>query len=134
MIRLLATTVVAVIANAVGLIVANIVLGDRMSLGGAVFVIAVLIFTGVELLVQPLLRQTAITKAPALLGSTALVATLVSLIVTNLISDGLRISGATTWLLAAVIIWVVSLVAQMLLPFVIFKKTLRRASAARAAV
>lgn len=63
MIRLVATTVVAIVANAIGLIVAAIVL-DRMTLDGAAFVIAVLIFTGVELLVQPLLRQTALTKAP----------------------------------------------------------------------
>ena len=132
MIRLVATTVVAIVSNAIGLIVAAIVL-DRMTLGGAAFVIAVLIFTGVELLVQPHLRQTAITKAPALLGSTALVATLVSVIVTNLISDGLQISGVTTWIAAAVIIWVIALVTQLLLPFVIFKKTLRGVSAARAA-
>ena len=78
------------------------------------------------MLVDPLLRQLAVTKTPALLGSSALVSTLVALIVTSLVSDGLQIRGAATWILATVIVWAVALVARMLLPLVVFKKTLAK--------
>lgn len=123
MVRLVAVAVVSIIANAVGLVVAALVL-DRMGLDVAGFVIAVLIFTGVAVLIEPMIRQTAMKNAPALLGSTALIATLISLVVTTLVSDGLRISGALTWVLATVIVWVVALLARLLLPLIIFKKVL----------
>lgn len=123
MIRLVATAVVTLIADAIALVVAAQVLDD-MSLSTGGFALAVVLFAATGLLIQPLLRQVAITNAPALLGSTALVATLVSLIVTALVSDGLQISGGVTWVLATIIVWVVALVARMLLPLVIFKKAL----------
>ncbi|CDZ87744.1 phage holin family protein [Rhodococcus ruber] len=123
MVRLLASAVVALLANALALLVGAWVL-PGMSLDGVAFVIAVALFTATAMLVDPLLRQLAVTKTPALLGSSALVSTLVALIVTSLVSDGLQISGAATWILATVIVWAVALVARMLLPLVVFKKTL----------
>ncbi|AUM17949.1 phage holin family protein [Rhodococcus ruber] len=123
MVRLLASAVVALLANALALLVGAWVL-PGMSLDGVAFVIAVALFTVTAMLVDPLLRQLAVTKTPALLGSSALVSTLVALIVTSLVSDGLQISGAATWILATVIVWAVALVARMLLPLVVFKKTL----------
>ena len=123
MIRLVARTVVNLLANAVALIVAAQILDD-MALGVAGFVLAVAIFTLTAVLIEPFLRQVALKNAPAMLGGTALVATLVSLIVTALISDSLSISGFTTWVLATVIVWVVALVARLLLPLVVFKRVL----------
>lgn len=125
MMRLAATAVVSFLANAIALIVGALLLGD-MELDLSGFFIAVSIFTIASILVEPLTRQVAITKAPALLGSTALVATVLSLGVTAVLSDGLRISGFVTWVLATVIVWVVGLLARMLLPMVIFKKVLAR--------
>ncbi|MFZ2526907.1 MAG: phage holin family protein [Rhodococcus sp. (in: high G+C Gram-positive bacteria)] len=123
MMRLLATAVIALIANAIALIVGAWVLPD-MSLTTLAFVIAVVIFTVVSVVIDPLIRQVSMTKAPVLLGSSALVSTLVALIVTALISDGLQISGIGTWILATVIVWAVSVIARLLLPMLIFKKTL----------
>jgi putative membrane protein len=123
MIRLAATAVVSLLADAVALIVAAQVLDD-MSLDAAGFTLALVLFAVTGLLVEPLLRQVALRNAPALLGSSALVSTLVSLVVTALVSDGLQISGATTWVLATVLVWAVSLVASLLLPLLIFKKIL----------
>ncbi|ATQ28918.1 hypothetical protein CS378_09370 [Rhodococcus ruber] len=125
MVRLLASAVVALLANALALLVGAWVL-PGMSLDGVAFVIAVALFTVTAMLVDPLLRQLAVTKTPALLGSSALVSTLVALIVTSLVSDGLQIRGAATWILATVIVWAVALVARMLLPLVVFKKTLAK--------
>lgn len=126
MMRLLASTVLALIANAIGLIVGAWVLDD-MALGTTGFLIAVVIYTVADILFEPLLRQQALARAPVLIGSTSLVSTLVALIVTAIVSDSLRIDGVTGWILATVVVWLVALVARLLLPFVIFKKTLAAA-------
>lgn len=126
----MALTVVNLLANAVALIVTALVLDD-MALDVSGFLLALILFTVVEVLVEPFFRQQAILKAPALLGSTALVATLVSLIVTTLISDGLRISGTVTWVLATICVWAISLAGELLLPLVMFKRVLAEARSRR---
>ena len=52
MMRLLAVAVIALIANAIALIVGDLIL-DKMSVSAASFVIAVLIFTGAGLKYDP---------------------------------------------------------------------------------
>ncbi|MCB1041010.1 MAG: hypothetical protein KDA94_15980 [Acidimicrobiales bacterium] len=123
MVRLAASAVVWLIANAIALIVAAQVLSD-FSLGASGFVTAVVIFTAVGVLMEPLFRQMAVRQVPALTGGTALVSTLAALIVTAVVGDSLVISGLSTWIAAVVIVWIVALVARLLLPLVIFKKTL----------
>jgi putative membrane protein len=122
-IRLIFRTIVALAANAVGLIVAAAVLDD-MHLDVAGFVVAVLIFTVVFALLQPFLMVQLRRSAPAALGGIGLIATLASLIITDLISDGFTIDGAVTWLLAAVIVWATSVLATFILPFLGLKKFL----------
>ena len=55
----------------------------------------------------------------------ALIASLIALIVANVISDGLNISGVGTWVAAAVIVWIASLLAAFILPFLGLKKYLQ---------
>jgi putative membrane protein len=128
MIRLLISAVVHLAANAVGLLIAAGLL-DGLSLDGVAFVTAVLIFTVVEVVAQPLLRQVAMKNANALLGSTALITTFVGLLVTDLISDGMSIEGASTWVLATIIVWLASLLAAVLLPLLFVKRAAQRARA-----
>ena len=123
MIRFLVRTLIALVANAIGLIVAAIVLDD-VHLDAASFVVAVVIFTAVFVLLQPFLAVNLRRMGPGMLGATSLIATLVSLIVTDLLTDGLSISGVVTWILAALIVWLVALVATLLLPFLGLKKYL----------
>jgi uncharacterized membrane protein YvlD (DUF360 family) len=122
-IRFLVRTLIALVANAVGLIVAAIVLDD-VELDAASFVVAVVIFTAVFVLLQPFLAVNLRRMGPGMLGAVSLIATLVSLIVTDLLTDGLSISGVLTWILAALIVWLVALVATLLLPFLGLKKFL----------
>jgi putative membrane protein len=131
MIRLLLSTLIHLAANAVGLLVAAMLL-EGMTVSGGAFVIAVVIFTVVEVVLGPLIRQMAVKKANALLGGTALVVTLLGLLVTNVISDGLRIEGLSTWALATVIVWLASLLATILLPLVLVKKKVEERRAATA--
>ncbi len=123
MIRFLVRTLIALVANAVGLIVAAIVLDD-VELDATSFVVAVVIFTAVFVLLQPFLAVNLRRMGPGMLGAVSLLATLVSLIVTDLLTDGLSISGVLTWILAALIVWLVALVATLLLPFLGLKKFL----------
>ncbi len=127
MVRLLARTVLALIGDAVGMIVAAAILDD-MTLNGSAFVVAVAIFTLAYVVVQPLTVKLALRHSTTLAGGSALLATLIALIVTDLLSDGLSITGAVTWLLATLIVWIASLLAGVLLPMVMFKKALGRST------
>jgi len=122
-IRLVVRTLVALVANAVGLIVAAALL-DGMTLDVTGFVIAVVVFTIVFALIQPFLAVQLRRAGSAALGGVALIATLVSLIVTVLVSDGLSIDGVGTWIAATVIVWIAALLAAFILPFLGLKKYL----------
>jgi uncharacterized membrane protein YvlD (DUF360 family) len=113
------------VANAVGLLVADAVLDD-MDLNFSGFILAVVIFTVALALLTPFLVSTMRRQgsSSAALGGVALIATLASLIVTDLLSDGLSISGIGTWLAATVIVWAASLLAAFILPFLGLKKYL----------
>ena len=66
-------------------------------------------------------------NVPSLLGGIALVTTFVGLLVTDIVSSGLSISGATTWILATLIVWLGALIAGILLPLVLFKNVMQNA-------
>ena len=102
MIRLVVRTLIGLAANAVGLIVAAAVL-DGMHMNVGSFFVAVIIFTVVTALLQPFLAAQFRRSAPAALGGVALIATFVSLVVTDLLSDGFSINGVGTWIAATVI-------------------------------
>ena len=123
MIRLLVRTLIAVAANAVGLIVASIVL-DGFSINVASFIVAVVIFTIVFAVLTPFLAVQLRRLGNGAIGATALIATLVSLVVTDLLSDGFSISRVGTWIAAAVIVWLAALVAAFVLPFLGLKRFL----------
>lgn len=106
--------------NAIGLLVAALVL-SRMSLNGLGFLLAVVIFTIAAVVIRPLIAKVARENAPALEGGSALVTTFIALVVTDLFSDGLSISGIGTWLLATVIVWLGSLLAGVVLPAIFLK-------------
>ena len=128
MVRTLISAALHLAANAIGLLVAALVLDD-MSIDGVAFVVAVVIFTVVEVIAQPLIQKIAIKNAHALVGSVALITTFVGLVVTDLISDGLSISGAWTWVLATLIVWLAGMLAGLILPAIFVKKTATAANA-----
>ena len=124
MIRLLASLVVNLIANAIGLLVAAAVV-TGFSINGISFFVAVLVFTAVEGIAGPLIAKIAMKNAPAILGGIALVTTFVGLVVTRIFTNGLTINSLKAWLLATVIVWLCSLLAQLILPLLIFRKVLK---------
>ncbi len=48
-------------------------------------------------------------------------ATLIALIVTELVTDGLEISGTATWIEATVIVWIISLLGVLVLPLIFLR-------------
>ena len=125
MIRLLALTILHLLANAIGLAIAALAL-PGFSISTWAFVTVVVIFTIVEVVLGPLILKVSSSGLPALQGGVALVTTLVGLIATDLLSDGLSITGMGTWVLATLIVWLGALLAGVVFPLFLFKKTLRR--------
>lgn len=116
------------LANTIGLIVAARIL-EGMTISGAAFVIAVLIFTAVEVIADPRVTRIAIKSVPALRGGVALVSTFAGLLVTTWLSSGLQIDGAKTWVLATLVVWLAALIADLILPVLLVKKMVDRSRA-----
>lgn len=115
MVRTLIRLGLTLAGNALGIWLAALLL-DGVSVSGAAFLIAVVIFTVLQVIIQPLVRKVAMKNAEALQGGSALIATFVSLVLTVLISDGLSIDGIGDWILATVIVWLATMLAGILLP------------------
>jgi dipeptide/tripeptide permease len=126
MLRFIATTVLTLLGNALGLIVASLLLpGFEISVMG--FLWSVLFFTIAQLILSPFVLSMSIKYVPALRGGIALVSTLVVLFLTTLFTSGVTIAGVTEWVLAPLIIWLTTVLAGVVLPVFIFKKTLEKA-------
>ncbi len=108
-----------------GLIVAAVVL-DGMEVDAEGFIIAVAIYTVVLALMTPFMANQLRKNQSSALGGVSLIATLIALIITDLISDGFTIDGISTWVLAAAIVWAASLFAAFILPYLGLKKYLEK--------
>lgn len=133
MMRLIARVVLALLSNALGVWVADLILSGMHVEYLTGFVIEVAIFTVITIVVQPLIIKMTLRQSAALAGSSALIATFVALLITVLISK-MSIDGVGTWIAATVIIWLVSMLGGVLLPLFLFKKTMAAAKANRAVV
>ena len=125
MFLLLARLTLNVLANAVGLIAANILVSG-FSINGVSFVVAVAIFSLVTTIIGPLIVKIVLANAPYLMGGIALVTIFVGLLITNLVSDGISIVGVSAWALATFVVWAFSLIGSLLLPLLLFKNTLQK--------
>ncbi len=123
MIRFIVRTGILLVANAVGLLVAAALLeGVQLDAGG--FIVAVIVFTVVFALMQPFLASQLRRRNSSAIGGVALIASLIGLIVTDIVSDGLSIDGLGAWIGAAVLVWAGGLLAAFILPYLGLKKYL----------
>ena len=114
MVRTLIKVGLTIAGNAIGLLVAAALLDD-VKLSGAAFILAVIIFTVAELILEPFIEKMVTEHAERLRIFTSLVTTFLALLITDLLSDGLSIEGAGTWVLATVIVWLGTLLAGVIL-------------------
>ena len=107
--RLAVRIVLAVVANAIALLIAAALL-DGVRIDAAGFALAVIIFSLASLIVTPVLAWIVLKRMRALLGVIALVTTFAALLVTDLLSDGFEVEGALDWVLATVIVWLATMI------------------------
>lgn len=120
MIRFLVRAVIFLASAAIGLLVAKLTLDD-MSIDASSFIAVVVIFAVLQSVLAPFIAKVTARNAPAILGATGLISTFIALVVADVVSDGLTISGASTWLLATLIVWLVTMLATLLLPIILVK-------------
>jgi uncharacterized membrane protein YvlD (DUF360 family) len=124
-IRFLVRTAITLAGNAVGLIVASLVISG-FDIDVTSFFVALVIFTVALALMTPFLANSFRRgrSSSAALGGVALIGTFVALLITDVLSDGLSISGIGGWIGATVVVWLASLLAIFILPYLGLKKYL----------
>lgn len=121
MIRFLVGLGIYLAAAALGLWIATLLLGD-MTISASGFITVIIIFAVLQALLLPFIAAWADKRDSMLLaGGAGLVATFLALVITDLVSSGLRITGILTWILATLIVWLVTLIGMVLIPFVLVK-------------
>lgn len=130
MIRFIVSAALFLAAAAVGLIVASLVL-DGVSVDVGPFIVVVAIFAALQGVLAPFVMKTVHRNAPALVGAAGLVTTFIALLVTDLVTDGLTIEGATGWVVGTLIVWLASMVAAFVLPLLFVKKAVDQRQDAR---
>ncbi|WP_159806539.1 phage holin family protein [Cellulomonas citrea] len=124
MVRLLLRTAVFLGSSALGLLVAWLVLRPRFALHPQGLIVAVVVFALAQSVLAPFIATMAKRYAPAFLGGIGLLSTFVALLLATLIGGGLTISGVSTWLLASLVVWLVTALATFLLPAFVLKQKL----------
>ena len=126
MIMFLLRALIFLASAAVGLIVADLVLpGFVIDWGSPLgFILAIVIFAVLQSVLAPWLARVAQRNAPALLGGIGIVSTFVALVVVALIPRAGLTIGAPwwTWIIAPVIVWLVTALATLFLPMLFIKK------------
>lgn len=120
MIRFLIRTAIFFVSALIGLWVADMLLPDMTVDGKSYFFVAI-IFALIQAILSPLILKMVHKNASAFTGGVGLISTLIALVITSLLSDGLDINGITTWILAALIVWLAGAVAAFILPAVFIK-------------
>ncbi|MEX0351031.1 MAG: hypothetical protein AB3N15_16525 [Paracoccaceae bacterium] len=121
MTRRLLLAAAILISNAVGLLLATLLL-DGFSVGPLSLLIVVVIFTVIQVIADPLVTKISEKNLPALKGGVALVVIFFGLILTSLIVSGFQIGGIANLLAATLLVWLGSLIANILIPMFVFKE------------
>lgn len=125
MIRILLRTVIFVGSAALGLLAAWLILPDfTVTLSG--FLVSVVIFALAQSILSPFIAKMTARNAPAFLGGIGLVSTFVALLIASIFTGGLVISGIQTWVMATLIVWLVTALATLFLPMILIKDKIER--------
>ncbi|MBM4600269.1 hypothetical protein GS440_18640 [Rhodococcus hoagii] len=119
MIRFLIRTAIFLGSAAIGILAAVWLLPD-VHVTATGFVLAAIVFAVAQSLLSPFITKVAARNAPAFLGGIGLVSTFVALVIASLVT-GLSITGWRTWILASLVVWLVTALATVLLPMFLLK-------------
>lgn len=126
MIRFLVNAAVYMGAAAIGLLVADFFLDGLSIVYPVGFVIAALLFGVVQAVITPFFASVTEKNATVLTGGVGLFSAFFALIVTTLVSSDITIDGVVTWFLAALVIWLASMVAAVILRLTVAKKVIKK--------
>ncbi|RVW10041.1 hypothetical protein EGT67_07360 [Prescottella agglutinans] len=119
MIRFLIRCAIFLGSAALG-ILAAVWLIPEVSVSATGFITAVILFAIAQSVLAPFITRLAERNAPAFLGGIGLVSTFVALLIASAFG-GLSISGWRTWILATIVVWLVTALATVLLPLVVLR-------------
>jgi hypothetical protein len=105
--RFLIQIVVNLLTATIALIVAGAVI-DGVTVRPAGLVTAVAVFVVANALFTPFVLKMAHRYAPAAIGGIGLIATLIALLITTAMGDALTITGFMAWVLATLLVWVIT--------------------------
>ncbi len=111
---LVAAFVVRFVVAVVALLVASLVLDD-FDISTLAFPLVALIYTVIAMIAQPGIEKLLEDRGWWASTAVGLLAAFVALLVTDLITDDLEISGIGTWIMATVIVWIAGVLANLLL-------------------
>jgi len=119
MLRLIIRTAVFLVAAAVGIIAAALLV-DGVAVTASGFIIVVVLYAVVQSVISPFIAKVAARNASALLGGVGIIAAFIALLTATLVGDSLTISGGVgTWIAATVVVWLVTALATLLLPWIL---------------
>jgi hypothetical protein len=132
MVRLLIRVVVFLASAALGLLAAGLLIpAVTLSLGG--FTLAVIVFAVVQSALTALTARIAKQWAPALGGGVGIISTLLALALASLVPGGVQIDTAAGWLLAALVVWLVTALASIALGYLLLREKRDGANGSRGA-
>ena len=120
--QILLRAVVLLGSWAIGLLVAALVVPD-VSVSVSGFIVAVALFSLAEAMLSVLILKLPRESATLLLGGSALVLTLVALILASVSTHGLTIRGVASWIATTIVVWLVTTVGAISLPEALVRDT-----------
>jgi hypothetical protein len=119
--RIVAWIAVGLVTNAIGLAIAAAVV-DGFDIDTVAFPVVVVVFTLISALAYPVCEAFIEKNVQLLASLVGLVGAFVTLLVTDLVSSNLDISGVSAWVLGTLIIWAASILTGLLLAKWIYER------------
>lgn len=120
MLRFLVRLAIYLGTAALALFIASLILpGFRLSVSG--FLVAIGVFALAQSILTPFIVNMARKYAPAVLGGIGLVSTFVALLIASFFPGGITITGIDTWVLASLVVWLITALGGWLLPLLLLR-------------
>lgn len=106
---------------AVGLVAAGLLV-PGVSVGVAGFLVAAAVFTLLQSLLTPVVTKLANKFSPPLVGGVGLISTGLALLIASSFAGGITIATPVAWVLATLLLWLITALGGWLLPMWLLKK------------
>lgn len=108
--RFLLGWILSLAANAIALLLASVLIGGFRLTSAWGFIFAVIVFGILNAIATWGVGRGLRGRADRLMPAAGLLSTFIALVLTSWLSGGLEIDGVTAWIVATVLIWLVSMI------------------------